>query len=120
MNERFRGAKTNSNELETSRYVNSISKGIVENVLIKVDKFVLPIDLVILDMPEDSRIPIILGRPFLATARAMIDMFNKKITLRIGDDDVIFDMEQSIQKPPIEDDECYGIDDLDNTINMET
>ncbi|GKB15014.1 putative reverse transcriptase domain-containing protein [Tanacetum coccineum] len=58
-------------------------RGIVENVLIKVDKFVLSIDFVILDMPEDSRILIILGRPFLATARAMIDVFNKKITLRV-------------------------------------
>ncbi|GJY54607.1 DNA-directed DNA polymerase, partial [Tanacetum coccineum] len=46
---------------------------IVKNVLIKVDKFVLPFDFVILDMPEDSRIPITLGRPFQATARAMID-----------------------------------------------
>nr|GEU96418.1 reverse transcriptase domain-containing protein [Tanacetum cinerariifolium] len=58
--------------------------GMIENVLIKVDKFILPIDFVILDMPEDSRVPIILGRPFLATARAMIDSFNKKITLKKG------------------------------------
>ncbi|GJZ15844.1 putative reverse transcriptase domain-containing protein, partial [Tanacetum coccineum] len=89
-------------------------RGIVENVLIKVDKFVLLVDFVILDMPEDSRIPIILGRPFLATARAMIDVFNKKITLKVGDDEVIFDMEQSIKKPSTED------DDLDGTINEET
>ncbi|GJU87208.1 putative nucleotidyltransferase, ribonuclease H [Tanacetum coccineum] len=38
-------------------------------------------------MPEDSRVPIILGRPFLETTRAMIDVFNKKITLRVGDDE---------------------------------
>ncbi|GKB85250.1 reverse transcriptase domain-containing protein [Tanacetum coccineum] len=69
--------------------------GIVKNVLIKVDKLVLLVYFVILDMPEDSRISIILGRPFLATARAMIDVFNKKITLRVGDDEVIFDMDQS-------------------------
>ncbi|GJT08661.1 DNA-directed DNA polymerase [Tanacetum coccineum] len=94
-------------------------RGIIENVLIKVDKFILPIDFVILDMPEDSRVPIILGRPFLATARAMIDIFNKKITLRVGDDEVIFDVDQSIKRPPTKDDECYGIDDLDNTINVE-
>ncbi|GJW31533.1 DNA-directed DNA polymerase [Tanacetum coccineum] len=94
-------------------------RGIIENVLIKVDKFVLPIDFVILDMPEDSRVPIILGRPFLATARAMIDVFNKKITLRVGDDEVIFDVDQSIKRPTTEDDECYGIDDLDDTINEE-
>ncbi|GJV20865.1 retrovirus-related pol polyprotein from transposon TNT 1-94 [Tanacetum coccineum] len=70
-------------------------------------------------MPEDSRVPIILGRPFLVTARAMIDVFNKKITLRVGDDEVIFDVDQSIKKPPAEDDACYGIDDLDDTINAE-
>ncbi|GKD20749.1 hypothetical protein Tco_1222452, partial [Tanacetum coccineum] len=68
-------------------------------------------------MPEYSRVPIILGRPFLATARAMIDVFNKKITLRVGDDEVIFDVDQSIKSLPTEDDECYRIDDLDNTIN---
>ncbi|GJY71703.1 DNA-directed DNA polymerase [Tanacetum coccineum] len=95
-------------------------RGIVKNVLIKVDKYVLPIDFVILDMPEDSRIIIILGRPFLATARAMINVVNKKITLRVGDDEVIFDMERLIKKPPTEDDECHGIDDLDDTINIET
>ncbi|GKD48214.1 DNA-directed DNA polymerase [Tanacetum coccineum] len=70
-------------------------RGIIEDVLIQVDKFVLPIDFVILDMPEDSRVPIILGRPFLATARAMIDV------------------------PITKDDECYGIDDLDEMINKE-
>ncbi|GJT70697.1 DNA-directed DNA polymerase [Tanacetum coccineum] len=48
-------------------------RGIIKNVLIKVDKFVLLIDFVILDMPEDSRVPIILGRSFLANAQAMID-----------------------------------------------
>ncbi|GJR33720.1 ribonuclease H-like domain-containing protein [Tanacetum coccineum] len=95
-------------------------RGIVENMLIKVDKFVLPIDFVILDMPKNLRIPIILGRPFLATARAMIDVFDKKITLRVGDDEVVFDMDRSMIKPSFEDDECYGIDDLDDTISKET
>ncbi|GJZ11727.1 DNA-directed DNA polymerase [Tanacetum coccineum] len=92
---------------------------IIENVLIKVDKFILLIDFVILDMPEDSRVHIILGRPFLAIARAMIDVFNKKITLRAGDNEVIFDVDQSIKRPPTEDNEYYGIDDLDDTINAE-
>ncbi|GJS00054.1 DNA-directed DNA polymerase [Tanacetum coccineum] len=94
-------------------------RGIIKNVLIKVDKFVLPKDFVILDMPEDPRVPIILERPFLATARAMIDVFNKKLTLRVGDNEVVFDVEQSIKRPGTEDDECYGIDDLDDSINKE-
>ncbi|GKA19604.1 DNA-directed DNA polymerase [Tanacetum coccineum] len=80
-------------------------RGIIENVLIKIDKFVLPIDFVILDMPEDSRVPIILGIPFLATSPALIDVFNKNITLKVGDDEVIFDVDQSIKRPPAEDDE---------------
>ncbi|GKA56694.1 hypothetical protein Tco_0755766 [Tanacetum coccineum] len=70
-------------------------------------------------MPEDSRVPVILGRPFLATAQALIDVFNKKITLRVGGDEVIFDMDQSIKRSPTEDDECYGFDDLDDAINAE-
>ncbi|GKC04762.1 hypothetical protein Tco_0996372 [Tanacetum coccineum] len=49
----------------------------------------------------------------------MIDVFNKKITLRVWDDEVIFDVDQSIKRPTTEDDECYGIDDLDDTINEE-
>ncbi|GJU75151.1 DNA-directed DNA polymerase [Tanacetum coccineum] len=58
-------------------------------------------------------------KTILATARAMIDVFNKKITLRVGDDEVIFDVDQSIKIPTTKDDECYGIDDLDDTINKE-
>ncbi|XP_022863171.1 uncharacterized protein LOC111383320 [Olea europaea var. sylvestris] len=43
------------------------SKGIIEDVLVKVDKFIFPADFIVLDMEEDSNIPLILGRPFLAT-----------------------------------------------------
>ncbi|GJV31081.1 reverse transcriptase domain-containing protein [Tanacetum coccineum] len=85
--------KATRTSLELANRSIQYPRGIIENVLIKVDKFVLPIDFVILDMPEDSRVPIILRRPFLATARAMIDVFNKNITLRVGDDEVIFNVE---------------------------
>ncbi|GKC49404.1 reverse transcriptase domain-containing protein [Tanacetum coccineum] len=81
--------KPNRISLELADRSIQYPRGVVENVLIKVDKFVLPIDFDILDMPEDSRILIILGRPFLDTARAMIDVFNKKIMLRVGDDEVL-------------------------------
>ncbi|GJS62731.1 putative nucleotidyltransferase, ribonuclease H [Tanacetum coccineum] len=95
-------------------------QGIEKNILIKIDNFILPIDFLILDMREDSKIPIILGRPFLETDQAMIDVFNKKITLRVGNEDVIFDVDQSIKRPPAEDDEFYGIDFLDTTIHSKT
>ena len=46
----------------------------IEEVLVKVHKFFFPMDFIMLDMEEDKEIPIILGRPFLATGRAMIDV----------------------------------------------
>ncbi|GJX99314.1 zf-CCHC domain-containing protein [Tanacetum coccineum] len=58
-------------------------KGIVENVLVKIGKFTFLIDFIILDMLEDVKVPLILGRPFLSTARAKIDVYKRKITLRI-------------------------------------
>ncbi|GKC79909.1 putative reverse transcriptase domain-containing protein [Tanacetum coccineum] len=65
-------------------------KGIAENVLVGISKFTFPIDFIILDMPEDIKVPLILGRPFLSTARAKIDVFKRKITLRVGEEMVIF------------------------------
>ncbi|GJZ41221.1 hypothetical protein Tco_0588107 [Tanacetum coccineum] len=65
-------------------------KGIAENVLVGIGKFVFPIDFIILDIPEDVKVPLILGRPFLSTAHAKIDVFKRKITLRVGDEKIIF------------------------------
>ncbi|GKF56243.1 hypothetical protein Tco_0166583, partial [Tanacetum coccineum] len=48
-------------------------KGIAKNVLVGIDKFIFPVDFIILDMPEDVKVPLILGRPFLSTAHAKID-----------------------------------------------
>nr|GEU75066.1 hypothetical protein [Tanacetum cinerariifolium] len=65
-------------------------KGIAENVLVGFGKFVFPVDFIILDMPEDVKVPLIFRRPFLSTTRAKIDVFKKKITLREGDEKIIF------------------------------
>ncbi|XP_022004496.1 uncharacterized protein LOC110902064 [Helianthus annuus] len=67
-------------------------RGIVENLLVKVDRFVFPVDFVVLDMEADERVPIILGRPFLQTAKAIIDVFDGKISLRAGDEIVTFEI----------------------------
>ncbi|GJR92613.1 zinc knuckle CX2CX4HX4C containing protein [Tanacetum coccineum] len=71
-------------------------KGIVENLLIKIDKFIFPVYFVILDMVEDIRMPIILGRPLLATAYAQVDIFRKTISLEVGSEKVIFKMRSSV------------------------
>ncbi|GJX18783.1 hypothetical protein Tco_0221460 [Tanacetum coccineum] len=65
-------------------------KGIAENVLAGIGKFVFPIDFIILDMPKDVKVPFILGRQFLSTTHAKIDVFKRKITLRIVNEKIIF------------------------------
>nr|GEU57756.1 hypothetical protein [Tanacetum cinerariifolium] len=47
-----------------------------------------------------------------------LDVFNKKVTLRVGSEDVIFDVDQSIKRLHVEDDECFGVNDLDKTIHL--
>ncbi|GKB43814.1 hypothetical protein Tco_0888756 [Tanacetum coccineum] len=65
-------------------------KGIAENVLVEIGKFTFPLDFIILDMPEDIKVYLILGRPFLFTARAKIDVYKRNITLRVGEEKIIF------------------------------
>ncbi|GJU60499.1 reverse transcriptase domain-containing protein [Tanacetum coccineum] len=62
----------------------TISKptGVAENVFVKVGKFYFPADFVVLDFIADPRVPLILGRPFLRTAHALIDVYEGEITLR--------------------------------------
>ncbi|XP_060961868.1 uncharacterized protein LOC133032066 [Cannabis sativa] len=67
-------------------------RGIIEDVLVKVGKFIFPADFLILDMEEDSTIPIILGRPFLATGRALIDVQKGELKLRVQDEEVNFNV----------------------------
>ncbi|GJR28072.1 reverse transcriptase domain-containing protein [Tanacetum coccineum] len=70
--------------------------GIVENVLVKIDKFLFPLDFVFIDMLNTRNETMILGRPFLATIHAEIDVFNKEISLGIRNDRVTFDMDKKI------------------------
>ncbi|RYR19903.1 hypothetical protein Ahy_B03g064829 [Arachis hypogaea] len=66
--------------------------GVVENVLVKVGNYFLPTDFVIVEMEESHIHPIILGRPFLATARALIDMERGELILRIHDEQLAFNV----------------------------
>ncbi|KAJ0810425.1 putative aspartic peptidase domain superfamily [Helianthus annuus] len=81
-------------------------RGIIENLLVKVDKFVFPVDFVVLDMEADEKVPIILGRPFLCTAKAIIDVFEGKITLQVSEERVSFEIARSMEHPSGSDDLC--------------
>ena len=74
-------------------------QGIIENVLVKVGKFVLPADFVILDMEEDDKVPIILGRPFLATGKAQINVQEGELKLRVQGDEITFHVFQPMKHP---------------------
>ncbi|XP_022002324.1 uncharacterized protein LOC110899743 [Helianthus annuus] len=94
--------------------------GIVENLLVKVDRFVFPVDFVVLDMEADERVPIILGRPFLRTAKAIIDVFDGKISLRAGDEIVTFEIDRAMQHPSGRDDDsgpCHSVYFLNSFIS---
>ena len=80
-------------------------RGIIEDVLVKVDKFVFLVDFIVLDMEEDKNILIILGRPFLAIGGAIIDVKHGKHTLQVNDEKVTFNVCGSIRC--LHEDELY-------------
>ncbi|GJZ59831.1 reverse transcriptase domain-containing protein, partial [Tanacetum coccineum] len=67
-------------------------KGIARDVFIPVGKFTFPADFVIVDYESDPRVPLILGRPFLQTARALIDVHGEEMILRDGNERLILNM----------------------------
>lgn len=92
-------------------------KGIIEDVLMKVDKFIFPVDFIVLDMEEDQEVPLILGRPFLATGRALIDVQQGQLILRVNDDQVIFDMYKAMKYPSFSySSSCFQVDIIDNLV----
>ncbi|GJT51252.1 zf-CCHC domain-containing protein [Tanacetum coccineum] len=71
--------------------------GVCENLLVKISKFIFPSDFVVLEMDEDELVPIILGRPFLATARAVVDVHEGKLNLRVKSETVTFNIGNSMK-----------------------
>ncbi|GJR63417.1 reverse transcriptase domain-containing protein [Tanacetum coccineum] len=69
--------------------------GIAEDVDVKVGKFQFPADFVVVDFDIDPRVPLILGRSFLKTGRALIDVYEGELTLRVGKEAVTFNLDQT-------------------------
>ncbi|XP_031258423.1 uncharacterized protein LOC116116499 [Pistacia vera] len=90
-------------------------RGVVEDVLIKVDKLFFSIDFIVLDMKEDQEVPLILGRPFLAMGRALIDVHQGKLILRVEDEQVEFNVFDTMKCPP-KLDTCFEISILDDKV----
>ncbi|XP_042056362.1 uncharacterized protein LOC121800940 [Salvia splendens] len=76
--------------------------GIVEDILVRVNDFKFPVDFVVLDMEDDRIVPLILGRPFLATGKAMIDVSKGELTLRLNDESVTFSIYEALKRHDVE------------------
>ncbi|KAA3483471.1 Transposon Ty3-I Gag-Pol polyprotein [Gossypium australe] len=90
-----------------------IPRDIIEDVLVKIDKFVFSVDFVVLDMDEDNKIPLILGRPFLATAKTKIDVATGELILRVGDESLNLQALDSVRTTV---DEGKKVTSIDNQI----
>ncbi|XP_070021329.1 uncharacterized protein [Nicotiana sylvestris] len=73
--------------------------GVIDDVLVHVDKFILPADFVILDCEVGYEVPIILGRPFLAPGKALVDVEAGELTFQVGDEKVVFHVCKSMRQP---------------------
>ncbi|GJU92106.1 reverse transcriptase domain-containing protein [Tanacetum coccineum] len=69
--------------------------GIAEDVFVNVGKFQFPADFVVVDFEPDPRVPLILGRCFLKTSHALIDVYEGEITLRVGKEAITFNLDQT-------------------------
>ncbi|GJQ92733.1 reverse transcriptase domain-containing protein [Tanacetum coccineum] len=101
--------------IEMADMIKRSSIRIVENVLIKIYKFLFPSDFMVMNMLNTCNETMILGRPFLATIHAKIDVFNKEISLGIRGNRVTFNMDKKIHNftTPIGD--IYMINATSNT-----
>ncbi|GJT29377.1 reverse transcriptase domain-containing protein [Tanacetum coccineum] len=87
--------------------------GITENMLIKVGKFVFLAYFVILQMEEDDKVPLILGRPFLHTADAIIRVKNKELNLGVAADRITFLIDKAMKHSHSNNDTCFRMDVID-------
>ncbi|GJZ83655.1 reverse transcriptase domain-containing protein [Tanacetum coccineum] len=102
--------------LELANRLVTYPAGIAEDVFVQVVKFMFPADFVVVDYDVDPRVPLILGRPFLRTARALVDVHGEELTLRVGDEKLIFNVESILKYPRKHGDESINkIDILDTT-----
>ncbi|XP_073121915.1 uncharacterized protein [Henckelia pumila] len=90
-------------------------RGIIEDVLVKVDKFIFPADFVVLDMQEDLDMPLILERPFLETGKALIDVQKGELILRVREEKISFDVFNALKCSQYNE-ECFQIDAVDSLL----
>ena len=87
-------------------------EGVLEDVLVKVGKFFFPVDFVVMRMEEDTQVPLLLGRPFLATEVAPIDVQKGELTLGVGNEAVHFNLNKSLTQSDVDEENCMAVDNI--------
>ncbi|GAU32930.1 hypothetical protein TSUD_152910 [Trifolium subterraneum] len=91
--------------------------GILHDVLVRVAEFIFPTDFVILDMEDDAEVePLLLGRPFLATGRALIDVEMGELMLRTHGEEVMFNVFQAM-KHHDDEPQCFQVDVIEEVVD---
>nr|GEV49796.1 reverse transcriptase domain-containing protein [Tanacetum cinerariifolium] len=86
-------------ENESPMFLERIQAGIAEDVFVQVDKFTFPADFVFVDYDVNPYVLLILGRPFLRTARALVDVHGEELILRDGDEQLTFHADSTSKHP---------------------
>nr|GEX50868.1 reverse transcriptase domain-containing protein [Tanacetum cinerariifolium] len=89
---------------------------IAENMLVEVGKFTFPADFVILEMEEDTKVSLILRRPFLYTTDAVIPVKQKQLNLGVGTERMIFNIDFTMKHSYSNDDTCFSINVIDEIL----
>ena len=78
--------------------------------MVKVGKFIFHVDFVVMKMEEDNQVPLLLGRPFLSTGAALIDVQKGELTLRVGNEAVHFNVNKSLTQSDVNIENCNVVD----------
>ncbi|KAL1223552.1 hypothetical protein V5N11_034303 [Cardamine amara subsp. amara] len=85
--------------------------GLLEDLPVRIWHIEVPTDFVVLEMNEEPQDPLILGRPFLATAGALIDVKNGTIDLKLGKEVIQFNIKNAMKQPHIQ---VFGIGEIED------
>ena len=100
-------------------------EGVLEDVLVKVGKFIFLVDFVVMKMEEDTQVPLLLGRPFLATRAALIDVQKGELILRVENEVVHLNLNKSLTQFDVDEENCMTIDNISplsfelNSVNIQ-
>ncbi|GJX89180.1 reverse transcriptase domain-containing protein [Tanacetum coccineum] len=86
-------------------------------MLVKVGKFTFLVDFIIPEMEQDSKVPLILGRPFLHTAGAVIRVKQKQLNLGVGSERMIFSIDSAMKHVYSNDYTCFSIDAIEDILD---